>query len=255
MVEISTCAGPFISPSGAGMYLRIASNSGVRSSPGLRQSSVAKPRRADANRIGQSSRSSGACISISRSSTSSTTSSQRASGRSILLMHTSTGSFSSSALRRTKRVCGIGPSNASTSSITPSTIFSTRSTSPEKSAWPGVSTMLIFTPFQWMAVFLARMVIPRSRSMSPESITRSATCWLSRKMPLWRRRPSTSVVLPWSTWAMMAMLRISSRIILYLPSCSPSLRASSLCCSLRPSGWTTRSGTAARAGQTGRRPP
>ena len=36
-----------------------------------------------------------------------------------------------------------GPSKASTTSSTPSTIFITRSTSPPKSAWPGVSTMLI----------------------------------------------------------------------------------------------------------------
>lgn len=52
--------------------------------------------------------------------------------------------FSSSAFFSTKRVWGIGPSKESTSSSTPLTIFSTRSTSPEKSAWPGVSTMLIF---------------------------------------------------------------------------------------------------------------
>ncbi len=45
----------------------------------------------------------------------------------------------------TKRVWGMGPSAASTSSSTPSTMFITRSTSPPKSAWPGVSTMLIFT--------------------------------------------------------------------------------------------------------------
>lgn len=32
------------------------------------------------------------------------------------------------------------------SRTTPSTILRIRSTSPEKSAWPGVSTMLIFTP-------------------------------------------------------------------------------------------------------------
>ncbi len=43
----------------------------------------------------------------------------------------------------TNRVCGIGPSKASTSSSTESTIDSTRSTSPPKSAWPGVSTMLM----------------------------------------------------------------------------------------------------------------
>ena len=42
-----------------------------------------------------------------------------------------------SAFRVTKRVCGIGPSTASTRSSTPSTIDSTRSTSPPKSACPG----------------------------------------------------------------------------------------------------------------------
>ncbi len=39
----------------------------------------------------------------------------------------------------------MGPSAASTSSSTPSTMFMMRSTSPPKSAWPGVSTMLILT--------------------------------------------------------------------------------------------------------------
>src|SRR5204863_183947 len=58
-----------------------------------------------------------------------------------------------------------------------------------------------------IAVFLARMVMPRSRSKSFESITRSTTASLARKMPLCRSMASTSVVLPWSTWAMMAILR------------------------------------------------
>jgi hypothetical protein len=52
-----------------------------------------------------------------------------------------------SALRVTKRVCGMGPSTASTSSSTPSTIDRTRSTSPPKSACPGVSTMLMCVPW------------------------------------------------------------------------------------------------------------
>ena len=33
-------------------------------------------------------------------------------------------------------------------------------------------------------------------------------CSLARKMPLCRSMASTSVVLPWSTWAMMAILRM-----------------------------------------------
>ncbi len=137
--------------------------------------------------------------------------------RSTLLITTTARSPISNALRKTKRVCGIGPSAASTSSSTPSTMFKTRSTSPPKSACPGVSTILIFTCSPIASskieidVFLARMVIPRSRSSSFESITRSTTCWFSRKILACFNIPSTSVVLPWSTWAMMAMLRNSFR--------------------------------------------
>ena len=43
-------------------------------------------------------------------------------------------------------------------------------------------------------------------------MTRSTTTSLARKMPLWRSMASTSVVLPWSTWATIAMLRTSGRI-------------------------------------------
>src|ERR1051326_4428004 len=51
------------------------------------------------------------------------------------------------------------------------------------------------------------MVMPRSRSRSIESMTRSRTCSFSRKVPDWRSIASTSVVLPRSTWAMIAILR------------------------------------------------
>src|SRR5437879_10224128 len=50
--------------------------------------------------------------------------------------------------------------------------------------------------------------MPRSRSSSFESMTRSTTGWLALKMPLCRSMASTKVVLPWSTCAMMAMLRM-----------------------------------------------
>src|SRR5579862_4742401 len=72
-----------------------------------------------------------------------------------------------------------------------------------------------------MAVFLARMVIPRSRSSSFESITRSTWCSLERKVPLCCSMASTSVVLPWSTCAMMAILRILKLkvcFVLYWPA-------------------------------------
>jgi hypothetical protein len=51
------------------------------------------------------------------------------------------------------------------------------------------------------------MVMPRSRSRSLESMTRSSTCWWAAKVPDCCSSLSTSVVLPWSTWAMMAMFR------------------------------------------------
>ncbi len=49
--------------------------------------------------------------------------------------------------------------------------------------------------------------MPRSRSRSFESITRSWTTSFARNVPAWRSMWSTSVVFPWSTWATMATLR------------------------------------------------
>src|SRR4051794_5571881 len=70
--------------------------------------------------------------------------------------------------------------------------------------------MLIFVSPRWIEVFLARIVMPFSRSRSPESMTRSFTSWFSRNEPACQSIASTSVVLPWSTWATMATLRKSS---------------------------------------------
>src|SRR3954453_22484150 len=53
--------------------------------------------------------------------------------------------------------------------------------------------------------------MPRSRSWSIESMTRSATSSWAEKTPDWRSIASTSVVLPWSTCAMIATLRMSVR--------------------------------------------
>ena len=136
-----------------------------------------------------------------------------ASGLSILFTTITIDRFCARAFSKTNLVCGIGPSAASTSSKTPSTIFKTRSTSPPKSAWPGVSTILTFTPLYLKEAFLAKIVMPLSLSISPESITLSLTTWLSLKVPLCLSIPSTKVVLPWSTWAIMAMFLISSLII------------------------------------------
>src|SRR4051812_20881353 len=153
----------------------------------------------------------------------------RASGRSILLITRITGSRASSALRRTKRVCGSGPSEASTSSKIPSTIVRPRSTSPPKSACPGVSTMFSLTPLWRTAVFFARIVMPFSRSRSIESMTRSATSWFWRKAPDCQSMASTSVVLPWSTWATIATLRRSSRTAMRQLKLAAGLRSGACC--------------------------
>ena len=54
--------------------------------------------------------------------------------------------------------------------------------------------------------------MPFSRSRSPESMTRSATCAPARNAPDCQSMASTSVVLPWSTCATIATLRRSSRV-------------------------------------------
>ena len=195
------------SPTAGGTWRTMRSKSGAMSVRGASSEVAAQPCLDEANRVGKSSCSSLAPRIANRSKTMSWTSCGRASGRSTLLITTIGRRPSASALDSTNLVCGIGPSAASTSTTTPSTMLRMRSTSPPKSAWPGVSTMLSRTPCQATEVHLARMVMPRSRSSSLESRARSATCWLARKLPLWRSSWSTSVVLPWSTWAMMARLR------------------------------------------------
>src|SRR6185295_2053020 len=157
--------------------------------------------------MGKSSCSSLASSAANRSNTSLTTSTGRASARSTLLITTMGLRPILSAFDTTNLVCGSGPSAASTRTSAPSTMLRMRSTSPPKSAWPGVSTMLMRVSFQRIEVALARMVMPRSRSRSLESSARSATRWFSRKAPDCCSSRSTRVVLPWSTCAMMATLR------------------------------------------------
>src|SRR5258705_4288211 len=157
--------------------------------------------------MGKSSCSSLASSAAKRSKTSFTTTEGPASERSALLITTMGLRPILSAFDTTNLVCGSGPSAASTSTSAPSTILRMRSTSPPKSAWPGVSTMLMRVSCQRIEVTLARMVMPRSRSRSLESSARSATRWLSRTAPDCCSSRSTRVVLPWSTWAMIATLR------------------------------------------------
>ena len=184
---------------GSGTWARISSNSGARSGPGRPASAEAQPSRPEAYRQGKSSCSSDASSAANRSNTASCAQSARASALSTLLITTIGFKPSARAFWVTNLVCGIGPSAASTSSSTPSTMDRMRSTSPPKSAWPGVSTMLMRAAPHSTEVHLARMVMPRSRSRSWLSMARSATRWLARTAPDWRNSWSTSVVLPWST--------------------------------------------------------
>jgi hypothetical protein len=73
----------------------------------------------------------------------------------------------------------------------------------------GVSTMLMRVSFQTTEVHLARMVMPRSRSRSLRIHGALGHLLVSRNVPDCLSSWSTSVVLPWSTWAMMAILRMS----------------------------------------------
>ncbi|MPM66737.1 hypothetical protein SDC9_113648 [bioreactor metagenome] len=131
------------SDSGAGIFSIIRSNKTRRFSSCLSGTREAVPSRPDAYTTGTFSCSSVAPRSIKRSYTSSRTCAGRAAGRSILLTTIIGTRWRARAFFNTVRVCGMQPSKASTSRRTPSTIERLRSTSPPKSACPGVSTILI----------------------------------------------------------------------------------------------------------------
>ena len=142
---ISICGSPS-STGGAGMVSIMVSSRMFMSVVGLRQSSDIQFCFAEPNTVGKSSWSSLALRLNIRSKTISCTSSGRQLGLSTLFTTTIGLSPISMAFCNTNRVCGIGPSNASTSNRHPSAMFNTRSTSPPKSACPGVSIMFILHP-------------------------------------------------------------------------------------------------------------
>src|SRR3989344_1712583 len=148
---------------------------------------------------------------------------ERAPALSILLMTTIILWPIPRAFLSTKRVWGMGPSLASINSKQPSAMLSTRSTSPPKSAWPGVSMMLILISLYCTAAFLEKMVMPRSRSSSLLSMIISwAASSFFMCVLLCRKSASTKVVLLWSTWEIRAILRIfciSSNSILKIAGC------------------------------------
>ena len=200
---------PSVIWAGAGTCSRTRSNSASRPSRLPSNSMSAQPLRPEAYIVGKSSWSSVASKLANRSKHSFKARSGSASDLSTLFTTTIGRRPSFNALDVTNFVCGIGPSAASTNKTTPSTMDRIRSTSPPKSAWPGVSTILIRVPFHSTEVGLAKIVMPRSRSRSLLSIARSVVAWFSRYVPDCFNSSSTSVVLPWSTCAIIAILRMS----------------------------------------------
>ena len=124
----------------------MVSNSGFSEFDPSSNSKWAMPSFALVYKMGNSICSSVASKSINKSYTSLITSSILESGRSILLIIRIMGRFFSKAFFRTNLVCGKGPSLESTKRSAPSTRFKPRSTSPPKSACPGVSMILILIP-------------------------------------------------------------------------------------------------------------
>jgi len=84
--------------------------------------------------------------------------------------------------------------------------------------------MLITVSWYRIAVFLARMVIPFSRSRGFESMISEPISWFSRKVWLCFSSASTRVVFPWSTWAMIARLRMSCLRVVVITLCAETKR-------------------------------
>ena len=134
--------------------------------------------------------------------------------RSTLLMNRIGLTFSLSAWRSTVSVWGMVPSTASTTTTAPSTARIALVTSPPKSTWPGVSIRLMrySTPPTSCTIetLAALMVMPLACSSSSKSMN---SCLPARSMEIMPEPPSRlsdKVVLPWSMWAQMPMLRICS---------------------------------------------
>ena len=138
---------------------------------------------------------------LSREAIPSSVRSTSAPNRSILLMNSSVGTPPRCSARIRIRVWGCTPWTAETTSTAPSSTPSARSTSAMKSGCPGVSIRL--TPTSPMAneATAERMVIPRRRSSSSESVcvVPLSTLPISAIAPASKSRRSVSVVLPAST--------------------------------------------------------
>ena len=191
--------------SGGGMRLTIASSTSAQPTPVF-----AETRR-------------GSSIGIARiSSTSRLTSFTSAPGKSTLLRTGTISSFASCAKYVLATVCASTPCAASTTRIAPSHAPIERETSYAKSTCPGVSRRLKRYVLPSLASYCIvtgcdLIVMPRSRSRSIASSvcslsSRALTACVSSRMR------SESVVLPWSTCAMIQKLRMfSSFTFTWLP--------------------------------------
>ena len=104
--------------------------------------------------------------------------------RSILLMTTMTGKPRSRHLRSTKRVCGSGPfGGVDEEQRAVGHHQRALDLAAEVGVAGGVDDVDLDALRSGRLVFFARMVIPRSRSRSFESMTRSATASFSRNVP------------------------------------------------------------------------
>ena len=130
--------------------------------------------------------------------------------RSVLLRKIRVGTPTCWRARNSSGVCGWTPSTAETTSTAPSSTPRTRSTSAMKSGWPGVSTRLTWRSPTWNDATAERMVIPRSRSSSSESVwvVPASTLPTRSIAPAAKRSRSVRVVLPASTWARMPRLSV-----------------------------------------------
>ena len=130
--------------------------------------------------------------------------------RSTLLTKIRVGTWSRWRARNRSGVCGWTPSTAETTRTAPSSTPRTRSTSAMKSGWPGVSTRLTARSPTRNEATADRIVMPRSRSRSSESV------WVvpASTLPTWSMAPavkrsrSVRVVLPASTCARMPRLSV-----------------------------------------------
>ena len=123
--------------------------------------------------------------SSSRRFSSASSRSRSAPAWSILLTKRKTGTPYRSSSRHRVSVWLCTPSAPLMTSTAQSSTRSTRSVSAEKSAWPGVSTRVSSAFSRGRMACLAKMVMPRSRSMG--SVSRKASRWSTR--PSFRSRP------------------------------------------------------------------